>query len=52
MELLRHVAEDHFKDTYINVQGEEIVQNEEEEKYVEKDKPFKFSESMLDEFLV
>ena len=42
----------HFKETEINVQGEEIVQNDEEDKVIDKDKPFVFSVSMLDEFLV
>ena len=47
MELLKHVAKDHFKET-----GEEVMQREKEEDNVEKEEPLIFSESMLDEFLV
>ena len=55
MELLKHIAKEHFKDSEEimkeKVQSEN-VHNEEKTEYVEKDKPFVFSESMLDEFLV
>ena len=47
MELLKHVAKDHYKET-----GEEVMQREKEEDNVEKEEPLIFSESMLDEFLV
>ena len=55
MELLKHVAEQHAKETSeekeIKDIGEEIIQNDtaKEEKEVKKD--FVFSECMLDEFL-
>ena len=45
MELLKHVVKYHFKETDLNFQEEEVNT---EEKYDEKDKPFVFSESMLD----
>ena len=47
MELLKHVAKDHFKET-----GEEVMEREKEKDNGEKEKPFVFSESMFDEFLV
>ena len=52
MELLKHVASQHFKETdeQTEVQSEEVdIENENRD--VDKDKPFVFSESMLDEFL-
>ena len=54
MELLKHVAKDHNKETdeEVKVQGEEKCQNVAETEDVKKDTPFLFSESMLDEFLV
>ena len=55
MELLKHIAKEHFKDSERKiketVQSENVL-NEEKTEDVEKDKPFVFSESMLDEFLV
>ena len=54
IELLKHIASKYFKESdeesEMKVQSE-VVESENENKVFEKDKPFVFSESMLDEFL-
>ena len=54
MELLKHIAKDHFRNSKEEMDGKvqsEDFMDEDKKEVNEKDKQFVFSESMLDKFL-